>query len=146
MICKRYISLRSFSLSLFPSLPCPTHRSLQHLHLKSFKQISTRQFPHHGASVHATYNSDRPLLPLSIPIQRYRYRPQPRSSTGTKGQAIDLIVRLLQTGETQPCRSVEAVYVEEMRGSQEGEMHGEESRVRLMRDEGGAEEESDDAE
>ena len=60
--------------------------SSRYLDLRTFAHIPSNQLSSDSANVHASNYSDRPPLPVSIPIQWYRNRAYPRANTGAQAQ------------------------------------------------------------
>lgn len=82
-------------------------------------------------------------MPLAIPVQRDWHRADPRTYQRAQPHPVQLVDWHLQAGELEPGRRVEAVRVEEVRGGQKRDVQREEGGVRVVRCDGGAEEDGE---
>lgn len=113
-------------------------------HFPAKRQCAANRLTQDVSSVKAADNSDGPLLPLTIPVERNGHRAEPRTQQSSYETAVCLVQRCRRTGESRPGARVDSVNVEEWEKRENGDVGGAEEGMRYMRQEGGAEEDQDD--
>lgn len=100
--------------------------------LLSFEHIATKCLSNHISCVGPTDDSNGPLLPFPIPVQRNRYSPKPSAYKSSNRTSKYLISRTLCGNNLDPFKRVEAMYVEEGKDGEESDMRRGEGCVKEM--------------
>ena len=111
----------------------------------SLQTPSTYRLSQDVSSVGPSDNSNGPLLPLSIPIQRNGHGAHPSSKQTSQRTAKDLVDRAIQRDHLSPLLTVRSMYVDEREDGEEGDVRGADECVREVGGERGAEEDLEDA-
>lgn len=91
-----------------------------------------KDLPDRCAQIRTCKHSARPLLPLAVPVQRDRHSAQPRADQSAERGPSCGIEGRRQPGQSAPRRRVHAMCVEERGGREQGDVQGQERRVRDM--------------
>lgn len=97
------------------------------------QQQTTSSLANSPSQIRTRQNSDRPFLPLPIPIQRNRDRTQPRAYTSSQSRTKDFINWHRKSSNLLPFLRINAMCINQWEAGKERKMRSANERVRKVR-------------